>query len=120
LATWGTAATGEAFSVMTHPNLGGTFVLTAWGSTNDINSQMVADGQWHHVVAVYDGALRIYIDGRLRASSPRQINTSTSSLFIGSQAGGIQAAEGAIDDVRIYNRALSATEVKTLYEFEKP
>jgi hypothetical protein len=28
--------------------------------------------------------------------------------------------EGSIDDVRIYNRALSAEEVKALYELEKP
>ena len=27
---------------------------------------------------------------------------------------------GQLDDIRIYNRALSAAEVKTLYEFEKP
>ena len=28
--------------------------------------------------------------------------------------------EGSIDDIRIYNRALSEAEVKALYEFEKP
>jgi hypothetical protein len=28
--------------------------------------------------------------------------------------------EGSIDDVRIYNRALSAAEVKALYDLEKP
>ena len=32
----------------------------------------------------------------------------------------IGPVKGAIDDVRIYNRALSEAEVKALYEFEKP
>jgi hypothetical protein len=31
----------------------------------------------------------------------------------------IQSIKGTVDDVRIYNRALSPEEVKALYEFEK-
>jgi hypothetical protein len=47
-------------------------------------------------------------------------NTSTSSLFIGARNDGEQHMNGYIDDVRIYNRALSETEIKTLYNSYNP
>ncbi len=68
---------------------------------------------WHHVCAVYDGSyLRIYRDGEEMPGSvrvgPLIINHNAAPLIMG------QGFEGVLDDVRLYNRALSPSEVDTL------
>ena len=81
-------------------------------------SAIVTTDTWRHVALVYDGAqASIYIDGLLDVSveSTGQINVSAYNLYIGenSQATGRQLG-GSVDDVRIYNRALSPAEVAGL------
>ncbi len=84
-----------------------------------IGSMGVFDYKWHHVAAVYDGtALYIYVDGTLdttRAASGN-ITPNDDSVLIGDFAE-IANFEwiGNIDDVRIYNRALSADEIRAFY-----
>ncbi len=70
---------------------------------------------WYHVTATYindnsSDNLKLYIDGDLKSTRTRtgSINSSTSNLLIGRY-------NGAVDDVRIYSRALTASEVSTLY-----
>ena len=72
-------------------------------------------GEWQHVAATYDGAVaRIYIDGVQTASAPftGQVGNSTQwriGAFDGSPAGFL---DGLVDNVRIYDRALSAAEIQ--------
>jgi hypothetical protein len=78
---------------------------------------------WHHIVYVADGAeLKCYNDGVIQSQTDiKTINTSFSqtaaSLIIGN--GGAYGKEhyftGAIDDIKMYNRALSEDDVKELY-----
>lgn len=84
-------------------------------------TQLPARNAWHHVACVGDGtSLKIYVDGALAAtggSTTSSYGNSTSPFRIG--GGGIWDAsgnhfDGRIDDVRIYNRALSAAEVGAL------
>jgi hypothetical protein len=93
---------------------------TTWKSiiTTGVN---VRDGAWHHIVGQKTStALQIYVDGISKASTP---NTGTiaytqgTGLFIGKHGNGgtIYDFVGSIDDVRIYNRALSNQEVLDLY-----
>lgn len=87
-----------------------------------------ASGAWHHIVAAYDGSntiggLHIYVDGSLMASS---VSGNTGPLVtIGNRPwviGTVQSSNkvfffpGSLDDVRVYNRALSAQEVQQLYK----
>jgi hypothetical protein len=80
-----------------------------------------ADGNWHHVVGVADSSnliLKLYVDGNLVATSSYGGSTQigNSELNIGRNPGAtFQVFNGVIDEVRIYNRALSAEEVKILY-----
>ena len=73
--------------------------------------------QWHHVVAVYDGSnVRLYRDGSQVAISGSETgNLPSSTRTIITQGSSSAYWQGLIDDVRIYNRALSASEVKQLY-----
>ncbi len=75
-----------------------------------------AIGRWQNVAATYDGAVAsIYVDGTLAASSIFMGNVGDSNTWrIGaynSPANGF--LDGAIDNVRIYSRALSASEIQT-------
>ncbi len=80
----------------------------------------VNDGQWHHAAGVYDGAtLRLYVDGRLDVSvaTAGRINVCEYPVTIGENLEEPQRAwNGAIDEVRLYNYALSEIEVKALYD----
>ncbi len=76
------------------------------------------DGQWHLVVGMYDGSyMKLYIDGMEVASQAQtgNIDTSGSSpAYIGSNSGTRERFSGGIDDLRIYNRALSEDQIKTM------
>jgi hypothetical protein len=77
---------------------------------------------WVHVAGTYDGAsLRIYVNGALNASMAVTGSTcsNTEPLGIGAKnrtATGVVEAymDGRIDDLRVYSRALSAAEIKTV------
>lgn len=72
--------------------------------------------QWMHLCGVYDSTTAyIYENGVLRASQNKTWTTATSpSLEVGRLINGTGNFFGDIDDVRIYDRALSVTEMKTL------
>ena len=79
--------------------------------------------KWHHVVAVYNGTtMKGYLDGAAFNNEGYQNPSTivTSGFKIGSAAGGTaRYFNGSLDDVRIYNRALSAPEVLQLYNSGK-
>lgn len=93
------------------PALGGTFAPAAvrGGASLPLNS-------WVHLAGTYDGAtLRLFTNG-VQVSSLAQsgpIQTSTGALTIGGDSTYGQYFAGQIDEVRIYNRALSAAEIQT-------
>jgi len=75
----------------------------------------INDNKWHHVAAVYDGSkMCLYVDGRLDAvkSVSGSLNVSTSNVYIGGNTS--QSFNGLVDDVLIYNRGLSKSEIEEL------
>jgi len=72
-------------------------------------------GAWSHLAATYDGAtMRLYVNG-VQVSSRAQtgaLPTSADNLTIGGNVFSGQNWNGLIDEVRIYSRALSATEIQ--------
>ena len=77
------------------------------------------DTEWHHVVAVIDGGKAwLYVDGAERTSDSTvsELRPNSRPLYIGSSSGGSSAYfNGAIADVRIYDRLLSDQEIALLY-----
>ncbi|MHC4345944.1 MAG: LamG-like jellyroll fold domain-containing protein, partial [Planctomycetota bacterium] len=100
-------------------SLGGTHVLKRSAASVDNNL-------WHHIVAVYTGSEgSIFIDGQeapLSRDDPDPggaINDSDEDLLVGSaNSAGVLGYffEGTADDVRIYDRGLSAGEIEQLYQ----
>ncbi len=83
---------------------------------------VVDDGRWHLITGVYDGTTSfIYVDGVLDASGARTntLSTSGENFDVGTDYNKDTYFPGKIDEVRIYNRALSAGEVKQLYNMGK-
>jgi hypothetical protein len=81
----------------------------------------ISTGDWHHIVGTYDGlALRIYVDGTLAddANEPHQSGISHTA-YIGASGTG-NNFNGLIDDVRVYNFALSEEEVADLAAYGEP
>jgi len=85
----------------------------------DSTSQVLADGQWYHVAVTVDttaGIVEFYIDGSPAGTSTftASLPVSTSTLEIGRQrhtSGASQYFEGIIDEVRIWNVALSQAQI---------
>ena len=77
----------------------------------------VNDGNWHHLVSTFDGTHhRLYLDGALQGTAALKTNTAlNNSLYVG---GPVQSVTtffgGSIDELRVYNRALSDQEVSVL------
>jgi hypothetical protein len=77
--------------------------------------------QWIHIVASYDqisGVQKIYFNGvlsNINSAGNISSNVSNHSLFVGFGDGSSTYFQGIIDDIRIYNRALTETEIKQLY-----
>jgi hypothetical protein len=89
----------------------------------DVVSDAIAMNRWYHVACTFDGSMmRIYLDGTLNSESSSGSITilyndvSNFSTHIGKvpSTGTTSSFLGKIDNVRIYNRALSEDEIKLL------
>ncbi len=80
------------------------------------------DGKWHHIVGVKSGLRNFtYIDGILAREIRYPYDASSGSTYnmhIGHHGAWGVFFKGQIDDVRIYDRALTPAEVTQLYEIE--
>lgn len=70
---------------------------------------------WNHLCASYDGTTSmLYLNGAFMGSQPAALTTVLTSFNIGSWVNNSQYMQGKIDDVRIYNNALSAVQIRQL------
>lgn len=102
--------TGSCVSADISSFLGGSALCSGVVATDD---------QWTHVALTYNGSdLVIYINGVEKASSTRSIDESAAGdLIIGEHKSldGTLDFEGGVDEVAIWNRSLSADEIKDTY-----
>lgn len=74
----------------------------------------IQDNKWHFIAGTWDGsAIRLYIDGSLNKemACAGTILTNTEPLFIGARGGSQRFTLGALDEIKIYNYALSLDEL---------
>jgi hypothetical protein len=92
------------------------YINTGGADISADGSQSLPVNTWSHIAATYDGAmLRLYVNGSQVGSQAVTGNmvASASSLRIGGNTVWNEFFSGLIDEVRIYNRALSAAEIQT-------
>ena len=121
IVNWGSAWSSHAFGVM-------LFDQNHWWGYGhghpiyDCDSGITADTNWHHLVVTYgDNMMSIYVDGNLGNSLEMALNTDGNDLAIGIRQDITydNTFHGVIDDIRIYNRALTSNEVSQLYAFNQ-
>ncbi len=95
---------------------GGPYSLTYYFSGLDHTAaSSIPVNTWTHVAAsISSGRLTLYVNGVADPTSYTGVGANTFS-FIGNDLSS-EAFQGSIDDVHVYNRALSATEVMQLYK----
>lgn len=102
---------------------GAIIIDNSGGPTGNVKTQRpYNDGSWHHVAGVRQGnEYRLYVDGTYVGSIAGTI-PSYDYAFIGRRAfiGVGSFFDGVVDEISIYNRALSVDEIKAHYEGKKP
>jgi hypothetical protein len=104
-------------------NLGEVYCRTVNGSGHNdsytATGFVLADSTWHHLAATRAGtSCRVYVDGIDRTNTAATHTTLTANaktLRIGTQPAGGNYTVGKIDDVKVYNYALTSTEIKADY-----
>jgi len=112
------ATTHQSFHIFFNPSFG--FFNDNGSTTGYLNSWITpAIGTWHYYAAVVSGStVTLYIDGSQVAQSttfPATTAYDATPVGIGADPGA-EYCNCTIDDVRIWNRALSASEVQALYD----
>ena len=120
ILSWGDKTAVGGIWEMRINTLGQLRVQVNGGGTNSASA--VNTGQWVHVAAVLPAGksntrdIQLYVNGALETvtTTGAAINTSNlSNVRIG--ANDVEHFKGLLDDVRIYNRALTASEIGLVY-----
>ena len=143
-ASWGTimdksvTGSGYGYNILVRPRsedsplrfrIGGWQSYGGWGNECRVPADAYNEGEWVHVVCTYDSAsdtASIYINGQLPANgtfNPKTgiagpggycdgVNNVDTPLFI---RGGEETFNGVLDEVAIWDHALTADEVMTVY-----
>ena len=96
------------------------------GASNNYGEITLNDAVWHHYALVFDGTLsgnsnrlKVYVDKTLQSLTftgtiPATTASAADEFIIGGYAG---SGGGYIDEVRVYDRALNATEISEIYDY---
>lgn len=108
---------------------GGNYIVAGWynkhilsndGDTVGISAgENLDDGNWHHVAMTWEIAatngFRSYLDGKLvdqRDSAAEEIPLHNAALYFGSFNGESEFAEGELDEIALWDRALEESEIR--------
>jgi regulation of enolase protein 1 (concanavalin A-like superfamily) len=112
IAAYGRAGTGEAMFI----GMNGADLYGGGYGDDMLVAGFWDVGTWHHICLTYDGTTaRLYADGKLRVTQAKNWNLVMTRAHIGRQVN--DAAEfwnGLVDDVRIYDYALTPAQVAGL------
>ena len=113
----GSNGTCAANTICALYNSGGSWYMLGYPKSS------ISINNWSHLLVTHDGStLRLYINGEevATAAVPGPMNPGSTPVCFGSEANATACTDGSyfagqLDDARVYNRALSAEEVQTLY-----
>ena len=125
MVEWGTRSTGNmagfgygSFGSITSTN---SLYISQYGGAVQLKKP-VNDGTWHHGCATHTGPLSytIWLDGRTAPNTTLgDITTSitlSGKLYFGASTDATAKLAGNLRDIRIYNRVLSALEIRAIYQ----
>ncbi|WP_062295730.1 LamG domain-containing protein [Nostoc piscinale] len=117
-----TAGVNDGYNFDTYDGSTGRRLRLTGGKQNVSAHTAYSLNEWHHVAVVFSkGVSTFYLDGNLDGSGQHlseTVSTNSLTLKIGAAHNShTEFFKGMIDDVRIYNRALSEKDIQELYEF---
>jgi hypothetical protein len=117
---WETAGNQRSWAIYTDASQKLTFSTSFDGtaSASSVSTTSVNSGSWIHIAVTFDGSTRkVYINGTEEDSDSASgsIFVSTSDIKFGDSLLTSNNYVGQIDDVRIFNKGLSAIEVSKIY-----
>jgi len=118
------SAVGSSFTGYRFVTDRGRIRLVTFGnnSTNRLTGSSRSTGTFTHLFATYDsGTAKLFIDGSLDAQGSLAYDVATdSNPTIGSDRSSSRFTDGVIDDVRVYNTALSGTQISNIFNNTNP
>jgi hypothetical protein len=110
---------GSGFILM-HEASAITFYLTTGGTLRTLSTGVLISAGWQHLVATWDGSsMRVYLNGLQigsTVSATGVFGNSTNALWFSGGQNTFQQLNGLGADYGVWNRALSANEVRSLYQ----
>ena len=109
---WG--ASHKVRALRTLGSAGGGFRLYWWGNDIDCSSGNcpLTNNTWYHVAATYDGTTRrMYLNGVLKLQDTPAAGSATAADFNIGRTNSSEYVSGTMDDVAVYDRALTASEI---------
>ena len=100
----------------------GTAKVTSIGGTSLISTTAPSAGNWHHIAYTYDGASHqtLYVDGTATTATATNQTGAATVAYLGTYNAANELFNGSLDEVRVYNRVLSATDIATLASGAQP
>lgn len=130
LAGYGTFGSFDhAYAILvSHFNIfgptGDRVVFSQWGASI-IGGPAIQPGTWHNLGITSSGNFAtLYLDGFAVASGTLPIDTAAGTQFVVGRVpgalGGIRQLQGLVDEIRVYDTALSAEEIQALAMVPEP
>ncbi len=117
---WGTTAANRNFLFTVLSSSGYLYFIegTTGGDVLRVGTFALSINTWHHIALTREqgGSLKMYVDGDLKDtfSATGIFKTSSEPIYLGYQVGQTTNFTGSIDQVRIFNTALTQAQVTTL------
>lgn len=110
------SAVGNGVILITAGANSTAFGISGSGPASGIGGPSLTAGTWNHIAYTINtnGTSGLYINGSLYASGTVTSPASITSLYLASRVG-IWGFNGLVDDLRIYNTALTSTQVASVY-----
>ena len=117
----------SGFALWVDNNIGTNAIAygTGWVVSTSVArlSNQVSLNTWQHFAAVHSGTTVTFYKNGSSIGSSNSItapsNASGIAACIGNNAGGTNNFDGTLGTIRIYNRTLSATEIKQIYDSQR-
>ena len=91
-------------------------VITPDGGQREISTPIAAN-TWTHVAVTFDGGMKVYVNGLLKNTNPGPhvlAFAANGAVRLGCKSVGDKGFDGAVDDLRVYSRVLTGTEISSL------
>ncbi|MHC4630103.1 MAG: LamG domain-containing protein [Planctomycetota bacterium] len=113
---YGKTSINNRFSICRDNRRGEKLKIIAYGNDWD-TGYILPTGVWKHVAFTFDGStVKLYIDGSLVASTTTTYDTIlVNKAYIGCHEDMIAFFEGMLDDLAVFDKALSEGEIEALY-----